>query len=76
MYIYIAGAEGDYIGGSALLTFNPGDMSQSVSLFIIDDQLSEGTESFSVVLSLLDDTVCDEATVLILDDEPEGIVTN
>ena len=42
---------------------------QSVFVPILNDDEQEGTESFTVQLTLLDGTLCDNATVSIMDDE-------
>lgn len=68
IYMYVAGS--DYAGSSGILTFSNGVQSE-VTIFVLDDEDLESTESFFVDLRLLGtDTVCDTATVVILDEVP------
>ena len=69
-YFYTAGPPGgDYNGASGILTFSS-TSEQQVFIVIVSDDVSEPTETFFVDLSLLDGTLCETATVIILDDEP------
>jgi Calx-beta domain/Domain of unknown function (DUF4214) len=43
--------QGDYISGTGILTFNPGETSQSFTLLVVDDVYVEGLESGSLTLS-------------------------
>ena len=46
-----ATAGSDYTGGSGTLTFAPGDVSETISVTVLGDDLDEGSEAFSVGLS-------------------------
>ncbi|MFN2531851.1 MAG: Calx-beta domain-containing protein, partial [Pyrinomonadaceae bacterium] len=41
----------DYIAATGILTFTPGDISQSFNLLVVDDNFVEGNENGSIVLS-------------------------
>lgn len=70
-YFHIYVAANDYFGSSGILTFSAGAQS-NVTILLRNDEVLESTESFFVDLRLLDtnNTVCDTATVIILDNEP------
>ncbi|MCR9130689.1 MAG: Ig-like domain-containing protein [Alphaproteobacteria bacterium] len=62
----------DYTATSGTLTFAPGDTSETVTVSILDDGLSEGSEQFTVALSNASNATIGTAssTVSITDDEP------
>ena len=45
------------MGTNQVLTFGPGDSSDSTLIFIINDNLYEGTEDFSAILTTTDSAV-------------------
>lgn len=49
--------------------FDSANTIRSVFVPILNDDEQDGTESFTVQLTLLDGTLCDTATVSIMDDE-------
>lgn len=73
-------APGDYTAQSGTLTFADGEITKTIAIPIIDDTISETTETFSVVLSnptggaalALPST----ATVSIIDNDPVSISIN
>lgn len=67
-----AATPADYAGGGALLTFNPGETSKTVSVPIVGDNVTEGAETFGVLLTgAVNAAVADgDATVTIVDDDP------
>jgi hypothetical protein len=46
----IASLKCDYQSTSGRLTFNPGEVTKTISISLVDDSYAEGSESFSVVL--------------------------
>jgi hypothetical protein len=66
----------DYIPVSGTITFEPGVITQTIPVTILDDMLYEGDESF--VLSLSDPVnavvVDEEREALILDDDEKKVV--
>ena len=73
---YMGGAPTDYFDPSAMLelSFAPGETTKKILFEILDDETSEGTEAFSLVLDGLNDSsfvvTPFMTTVLIRDDEP------
>ncbi len=67
----------DYAQGGATLTFAPGDTSQTISVAIVGDSLTETSETFGILLgSPSNASVADgQATVTIIDDDPTPRVT-
>ena len=66
----------DYIGKDGSILFNPGDTAAQIPVTIIDDQLFEGNESFTVNLSVGAGTFSFEnnvtsATVVIVDNDDQ-----
>jgi hypothetical protein len=47
----------DFVGNNEVLTFGPGDSSGSTLIFINNDNLYEGTEDFTVILTTTDSAV-------------------
>ena len=41
----------DYLADAGILTFNPGEVSKSIDITLVNDNLSEGVEDFTVTLS-------------------------
>ena len=69
-----AAAGTDYAAGSGTLAFAPGETEQTIAVRILDDEVSESEETFSVTLSdpVAATLATDAATATILDDdEPE-----
>jgi hypothetical protein len=67
-----ATAPDDYISTSDILTFNPGEISKSIPLTIVDDDLEEPDETFTMSLSNPTGAtlgVYDQATITIEDDD-------
>src|SRR5207244_7028603 len=46
----------DYTGGSAILTFEPGETSKVISIPIVGDSLDEPDETFSILLGFFNAT--------------------
>jgi hypothetical protein len=71
----IAGS--DYVAGSGVVTFAPGETTRTVLIPVIDDALSEGPETFTVGLSNpVGATIADgQATGTITDDEPARVLS-
>ncbi|NNL29638.1 MAG: hypothetical protein HKO77_01380 [Gemmatimonadetes bacterium] len=70
-----ATAPGDYITNSGTLTFVPGIVTQTITVEVVGDEVSESLiESFGVVLSLPVNATIADANALgaILDDDPIG----
>ena len=61
--------QGDYFLGSGILIYAVNDTQQDVIVFVINDLASEQTESFFVDILSANGTLCDTATVFILDDD-------
>lgn len=70
---HIAGS--DYIAVNDTLTFDSENTIRLAFVGIINDDEQEGTETFTVQLTLLDGTLCDTATVSITDDEAPPTTT-
>ena len=66
-----ATAGSDYIAGSGTLTFNPGDRINLIRVFIIDDDIEEGRETFRVTLSNLN-----PSSVRFADTTATGTIAN
>ena len=62
---------GDYLQNSQTLTFNPGEMTQTFSVVIVDDATSESNETFKVMLSRADGATIaeDQAVGTIVDND-------
>jgi hypothetical protein len=72
-----AGQPDDYLPASGTLTFAPGETEQSFTVTIVDDELKESTETFTVTLSNAANAMLGTANfeVSITDsDPPEGAV--
>lgn len=54
----------DYVPGVILITFQPGELTQTVDIGIIDDDIVEGEENFVLALELQDPSQQD-AQILI-----------
>ena len=61
-------AGSDYIQQTTVITFNDGDLRQCVEIDIIDDEVGENTEFFTVQLESNLPLFRSTATVFILDD--------
>jgi hypothetical protein len=65
-----AAAGTDYLSASGTLTFAPGVMTQTVTLYVIGDRTRETNETFQLVLSsAVGATIGGSGTVTIIDDE-------
>jgi hypothetical protein len=69
----------DYQIASGTLTFNPGVVSQTITVNVIGDNIHEGNERFRVVLSNPQNADLDaenaEAIGTILDDDPQPVIS-
>ena len=69
---YAAGV--DYQAASGILRFDPGDSQGTVTISIFDDSISDADQTFFVDLRDLSNNFCDTTEVVIVDDEPEGML--
>ncbi|HSP28230.1 MAG TPA: Calx-beta domain-containing protein, partial [Ilumatobacteraceae bacterium] len=60
-------APGDYVAASGTVTFNPGEISKQITVYVVGDTVSEPTETFGVALNL----VSGPATI----DDGLGVIT-
>ena len=67
----------DYFGKSGRLTFNPGQTSKNITIEIVNDNIREGAETFSVRITAIDGATSGaafgptrETIVTIIDDDP------
>lgn len=67
---------GDYTTTKGTLTFNPGDVSKTISVPIMGDIIDEANEIFTVTLSNANNAIISDATGsgTINDDDPEPVV--
>ena len=65
----------DYVSTSGTLTFNPGEMSKTVVVYVVADFAFEGTETFSVTLSHPSNAMLAKATGIgtILNDDDDSV---
>ena len=71
-----ATADNDYVGTSGILTFNPGDMTQTITIEVNGDTIVEPNETFFVNLTdaVNANIVGGQGVGTIIDDDMEGIV--
>jgi acetyl esterase/lipase len=67
-----ATATQDYAYTPGTVSFAPGETSKTISIPILDDSEIEGTETFSIVVSAPGSVIAGNATISILDDEPQS----
>jgi len=68
-------AGSDYVADSGALTFQPGELTQTIDIQLIDDDVIESTETFTVELSSpvnADVGIQSTGTGTIIDDEPSA----
>lgn len=73
LYIFLA-APSDYTRATTKVTFSPGSFRVTMSLFIVDDNITELTESFTAQLSNLTGAQLGArtATIIIEDDDSKA----
>lgn len=71
-----AGAASDYVATNGTLAFAPGETNQFLPVTVLADNISEGTESFSLqLLDVTNATLANASAVgTILDDDPPPVV--
>ncbi|MCU1349228.1 MAG: retention module-containing protein, partial [Acidobacteria bacterium] len=68
-------ARADFTIATGMLTFAPGETSKSIPVPILDDNLAEGDEAFSMTLSAAGALItAGTATIKIIDDEQQSFV--
>ena len=67
----------DYTEASGTLTFAPGDIKKTITVALLDDDVHEGSETFSVSLSDADGAMLEDGTGTgtIVDDDESPLVT-
>jgi len=73
IYFHVAGA--DYVLQSVNISFSRGQQEVTVPITIVDDNITEGNESFTVALSSTGEVVFtqEDTTVIIIDNDGKSM---
>ena len=69
---YFAGIDADYTSGPYHVTFTPGDMSIPFSIPLIDDDIFEGNETFTLAIVPSDSISISDGTAIVTIVDNEG----